>query len=125
MLENARIAFIEKDPENILRVLGEVTDTDEPTLLNKELAKLFSPEVSGGAVGEVQVFNDMNIENIRRLDSPESFSTTISGSASISAKHWGHIDLRQVKFQLLLDLIEVNNEWQLADLTVIDLKEQN
>lgn len=123
VLENVRVAFIEKEPENILRVLGEVVNTDEPRLLKNELAKLFSPEVSGGAVGEVQVFNDINIVNIRQLDKPESFSTTISGSANISAKHWGHIDLRRVKFQLLLDLIEVNKQWRLADLTVIDLKE--
>jgi hypothetical protein len=123
VLENARVAFIEKEPENILRVLGEVVNTDEPTLLKDELAKLFSPEVSGGAVGEVQVFNDINIANIRQLDNPESFSTTISGSANISARHWGHIDLRQVKFQLLLDLIETNNQWRLSNLTVIDIKE--
>lgn len=123
VLENVRVAFIEKEPENILRVLGEVVNTDEPRLLKNELAKLFSPEVSGGAVGDVQVFNDINIVNIRQLDKPESFSTTISGSANISAKHWGHIDLRRVKFQLLLDLIEVNKQWRLADLTVIDLKE--
>ncbi len=123
VLENVRVAFIEKEPDNILRVLGEVVSTDEPTRLKTELAKLFSPEISGGAVGEVQVFNDIKIANIRQLDNPESFSTTISGSASISARHWGHIDLRQVRFQLLLDLIEVNNKWQLADLTVIDLKD--
>lgn len=123
VLESVRVAFIEKEPDNILRVLNEVVNTDEPTLLKNELAKLFSPEVSGGAVGEVQVFNDINIANIRQLDKPESFSTTISGSVNISAKHWGHIDLRQVKFQLLLDLIEVNKQWKLADLTIIDLKE--
>jgi hypothetical protein len=123
VLENVRVAFIEKEPDNILRVLGEVVNTDEPTLLKNELAKLFSPEVSGGAVGEVQVFNDLNIENIRQLDKPESFSTTISGSANISARHWGHIDLRQVRFQLLLDMIETNDQWRLSNLTVIDIKE--
>lgn len=68
VLENVRVAFIEKEPENILRVLGEVVNTDEPRLLKNELAKLFSPEVSGGAVGDVQVFNDINIVNIRQLD---------------------------------------------------------
>jgi len=82
-----------------------------------------SPKVTGGAVGAVQVFNDVQIVNIRELNNPDGFSATISGSANISAKHWGHVDRRLVKYQALLDLIEVNKQWRLADLTVIDIRE--
>ena len=89
----------------------------------KELAKVFAPKVTGGALGSVQVFNDLKIVNMQELDNSYGFSATTSGSASISAKHWGHIDQRQIKFQLLLDLIEENKQWRLADLTVIDMKE--
>ena len=70
----------------------------------------------------MQAFKDIKIINIRQLDKPQSFSATISGSAAINAKHWGHVDQRQVNFQLLLDLMEVNNQWRLADITVIDIK---
>lgn len=122
VLENSRVAFIEKEPESLLRVLGEVVSSDNPEGLQKELAKLFSPKVTGGAVGAVQIFKDIEIVNVRQLDKPNSFSATISGSATINAKHWGHVDQRQVDFQVLLDLIEVNQQWRLADLTVIDIK---
>ena len=122
VLENGRVAFIEKEPNNLARVLGEVTSSDNSEDLQKELAKLFSPKVTGGAVGAVQVFKDIEIVNVRQLDKPNSFSATISGSATINAKHWGHVDQRQVDFQLLLDLIEINQQWRLADLTVIDIK---
>jgi hypothetical protein len=127
VLENIRFAFIEKEPNNFSRVLDEVLDaensTDNSKFLQKELAKLFSPKVTGGAVGAVQSFKDIKLVNIRELDMPDSFSATVNGSAAISAKHWGHVDQRQVNFQLLLDLIEVNNQWRLADITVIDIKE--
>ncbi len=127
VLENSRVAFVEKQPESLLRVLGEVLDdkmgSDKSVGLQKELEKLFSPKVTGGAVGAIQAFKELKIVNIRQLDKPQSFSTTISGSATINAKHWGHVDQRQVKFQLLLDLVEVENQWRLADLTVIDIKE--
>ena len=123
VLENSRVAFIEKEPESLLRVLAEVVSSDNAESLQKELAKLFSPKVTGGAVGAVQVFKDIKIVNIRQLDKPQSFSVTVSGSATINAKHWGHIDQRQVNFQLLLDLVEVENQWRLAELTVIDIKE--
>ncbi|RKZ68840.1 MAG: hypothetical protein DRQ44_03815 [Gammaproteobacteria bacterium] len=123
VLENSRVAFIEKEPNNLVRVLSEIVSTDNPMLLQKELAKLFSPKVTGGAVGAVQLFKDIKIVNIRQLDKPESFSATISGSATINAKHWGHVDQREIKFQLLLDLVEVDNQWRLTELTVIDIKE--
>lgn len=128
VLENSRIAFIEKQPNKLSRVLDDVVSADGSTLsrsdtLKNELAKLFSPKVTGGSVGAVQVFDDIAIVNIRQLDKPQSFSSTISGLANINAKHWGHVDQRQVNFQLLLDLIEVNSQWRLSDLTVIDIKE--
>ncbi len=123
VLENVRIAFIEKEPGNFSRELGKVISSKQTDVTKNELAKLFSPKVTGGAVGAVQVFNDVQIVNMRELNGPDGFSATISGSANISAKHWGHVDRRLVKFQVLLDLIEVNNQWRLADLTVIDIKE--
>ena len=62
---------------------------------------------------------------MRELNNADGFSATISGSADISAQHWGHTDRRQLRFQLLIDFIEINRQWQLADLTVIDLKDAN
>jgi hypothetical protein len=123
VLENVRIAFIEKDPAQLSLALGNVTSTKQADVLQKELGKLFSPKVSGGGVGAVQEFNDLKITDVRELDDPDGFSATISGLANISASHWGHVDRRQVQFQLLLDLIEVEQQWQIADLTIIDLKE--
>ncbi len=123
VLENVRIAFIEKKPGNFSRELGKVISSKQADVTKNDLAKLFSPKVTGGAVGAVQIFNDVQIINMRELNKPDGFSATISGSADISAKHWGHVDQRLVKFQVLLDLIEVNNQWRLTDLTVIDIKE--
>jgi hypothetical protein len=122
VLENVRVAFIEKDPARFSLVLGQVISSEQDRTLQKELAKLFSPNVSGGGASSVQAFSDLKINGMRELDNPDGFSATISGSASINAKHWGHIDARQFQFQLLLDLIEVDHRWRLADLTVIDIK---
>jgi hypothetical protein len=123
VLKNIRVAFIEKDPNNFSRALGEVISSKQTVSIEKELAKLFSPKVTGRAVGAVQEFNNVQVVNIRELANPDAFSATISGSAIISAQHWGHTDRRQVVFQLLIDLIEENKQWRLADLTVVDIKE--
>ncbi|MFW2438157.1 MAG: hypothetical protein ACN4GR_02155 [Arenicellales bacterium] len=123
VLENLRAAFIEKEPAKLSHVLNDVLSTNDSKFLQKELAKLFSPKVTGGAVGAVLGFNDTQIVTMRELENPDGFSATISGSAMISARHWGHVDLRKINFQALLDLIEVDKQWRLADITVIDIKQ--
>ena len=123
VFENLRIAFIEKEPGRFSRALGEVTGSNHANALEMELAKIFSPRVSSGGAGSVQAFEDLKIVNLRELDNPDGFSATVSGLAFISAKHWGHIDRRRLQFQLLLDLIEVDQQLRLADLTLIDIKE--
>ena len=74
VLENVRIAFIEKEPGNFSSELGKVISSKQTDVTKNELAKLFSPKVTGGAVGAVQVFNDVQIVNLRELDNPDGFS---------------------------------------------------
>ena len=124
VLENVRIAFIEKQPASLSRVLGEVVTPGQAGHLTGELAKLFAPQVTGGSVGAVNEFNDLQLVDVRKLNDMAGFSATLSGTATISAMHWGHTDRRQLKFQLLLDLVGVDDRWELADITVIDLKEE-
>ena len=85
VLENVRLAFIEKKPAELSRVLNKVASTGKPELLQNELAKLFAPKVSGGAVGAIQHFDELQITNVRELEDQDGFSTIISGSARISA----------------------------------------
>ena len=125
VFENVRVVFIEKRPDNFTHQLTRVStaDADKVDILGKELAKLFSPKVTGGGVSSVQSFDELQVSDIRETDDASGFRANISGSATIAAKHWGHIDQRQFQFQLLLDLSEVIGDWRLADLTVIDIKE--
>ncbi len=122
LLESVRIAFIEKEPKSFSRQLGKVISSEQDETLEKELAKLFAPEVTGGSIGSVRSFQDLQVISMRELDDPGGFSATIGGSATISAQHWGHVDQRRLKFQLLLDSIEVDQRWRLADLSLIDIK---
>jgi hypothetical protein len=123
VLENVRVSYIEKDPDALPQALGKVISEKQTLEIETELAKLFSPKVTGGAVGAVQLFNNVEVIDIRELTKSDGFSATISGAAFISAQHWGHVDQRQLSFQLVLDLIEENTQWRLADLTVVDIKE--
>ena len=122
VLENLRIAYLEKNPDSFFPELGKVIAGNEPGMLSAELSKLFTPAMKRGGVGAVKSFENIEINEIRELEDPDGFSATIPGSALIQAMHWGHTDQLQVQFQLLLDLVEVDNQWRLADVTIIDLK---
>jgi hypothetical protein len=123
LFDNLRAAFIEKEPANFSRVLGDTVSSGQAELIRDELAKLFAPEVTGGTVGAVDAFEDLQVTGIQELSNRHGFSATVSGGATISARHWGHTDRRNLKFQALLDITGDDDKWRLSDLTVIDLKE--
>ncbi len=123
IFDNVRVAFIEKEPANFSRVLGVTVSDGQAELIKDELAKLFAPEVTGGTVGAVDAFEDLQVTGIQELRDRHGFSATVSGGVTISARHWGHTDRRNLKFQVLLDIIGDDDQWRLADLTVVDLKE--
>lgn len=123
IFENVRVAFIEKEPANFSRVLGDTVSSGQGELIKDELAKLFAPKVTGGTVGAVDAFEDLQVTGIQELTDRHGFSANISGAAAISARHWGHTDRRNLKFQVLLDIAGDDDQWRLADLTVVDLKE--
>ncbi|NOR43600.1 MAG: hypothetical protein GQ572_09720 [Gammaproteobacteria bacterium] len=127
VFENVRTVFIEKDPNSFSRQLAKVSvqtlSSEQAGIIKNELSKLFAANVTGGGVSSVQSFDELQLSHIRSLDDPNGFSVTVSGKVNISAKHWGHIDQRQFQFQLLLDLIEVKQQWRLVDITIIDIKE--
>jgi len=122
VLENLRIAYIEKNPAASARQLEKTLTKDHVGTLVTELAKLFAPPMKRGGVGEVKSFADFTIKEIQPISEQDGFRVITTGSAVIQAMHWGHTDQLKVQFQLLLDLVEVDNQWRLADVTVIDLK---
>jgi hypothetical protein len=123
VFENLRIAYIEKNPPALSQALDSVIDHNQNDSLTAELSKLFAPSMRRGGFGAVESFGDLEINAIQPLDEPDGFRATVTGSAVIQAMHWGHTDQQQLQFQMLLDLVDINNQWQLSDLTVIDLKE--
>jgi len=123
LFDNVRVAFIEKEPVNFSRVLGDTVSSGQGELIKDELAKLFAPKVTGGTVGAVDEFEDLQVTGIQELTDRHGFSANVSGGATISGRHWGHTDRRNIKFQVLLDIAGEDDQWRLVDLTVVDMKE--
>jgi hypothetical protein len=123
LLENLRIAYLEKNPPKLTMALGQLTAEDRTTMLEAELSKLFAPPIRRGGVGAIKAFGKFEISQLRELADSDGFSATVSGTALAHAMHWGHTDQLQLQYQLLIDLVEIDNEWRLADLTIVDLKD--
>jgi hypothetical protein len=123
LFENLRIAYLEKNPLKRAVVLGQLTAGELTTEFTAELARLFSPAMRRGGEGSVNEFGDVEISQLRELADPDGFSATLNGTAVASAMHWGHTDRLRLQFQLLVDLVENDNQWRLADATILDLKQ--
>ena len=123
LLDNLRIVYLEKNPSNLSAALGQLADENRAQELNPELSKLFAPPMRRGGVGAVKEIGELEISQLRELADPDGFSATVTGTALAHAMHWGHADRLQLQFQLLIDLVEIDNQWRLADLTIVDLKE--
>ena len=125
ILENLRIAFIEKRPDRLSKALAEVVAPDQVSILTRELSKLYAPGMKRGGTGAVKTFGDLQTKEIRALEGSDGFSAIVSGSTIIHAMHWGHTDQLELQFQLLIDLVEVDGQWRMNDLTVINIKESS
>lgn len=123
LLENLRIVYIEQEPSAFATALEAMITQNPPEMLASELSKLFATAMKRGGTGAVKEFAEIMVDEIRELEGPDGFRATVSGAALVQAMHWGHTDRLQLEFQLLLDLVEVENQWRLSDLTVINLKE--
>ncbi|MBE9564034.1 MAG: hypothetical protein IMF17_02235 [Proteobacteria bacterium] len=123
VFENIRVAFIEKKPGQLSSALSKLVAPDQVDPLTRELSKLFAPAIKRGGTGSVKTFGELQIKEVRGLEDPDGFSTTLSGSAIIHAMHWGHTDQLKLDFELLLDLVEAGEQWQLSELTIVNLKE--
>ena len=123
LLENLRIVYIEQEPAAFASALEAMTAQNPPEMLASELSKLFATAMKRGGTGTVKKFGEIKVDEIRELEDPNGFRATVSGAVLVQAMHWGHTDRLQLEFQLLLDLVEVENQWRLSDLTMINLKE--
>lgn len=122
LLENLRIAYLEKNPVKFSTALTPLTAEERLEVLIPELSKLFAPPMRRGGAGAAAEFGDIAISQLRELENPDGFSATLTGTMLAQAMHWGHTDRLQLQFQLLVDLVEIDDQWRLADLTIVDLK---
>jgi len=125
VLNNVNAAFIEANPEALDRVLLGVVTGDEFASVEAELKRAFAIPVTGGGVATVNGIENLQISNITSLDGVDGFRVLASWTAKATGRHWGHVDLRNIRFRALMEFGLVDGAWRLAGLTVVDAQPVN
>ena len=125
VLHNVNVAFIEKNPRSFDATLLEVVAYSELDSLKAELKRAFAIPVTGGGVATVNGIGDLHIANITSLDGIDGFRVLASWTANATGQHWGHVDLRNIRFRALMEFGLVDGAWRLAGLTVVDAQPVN
>ncbi len=120
VLNNVNTAFLEKNPQAFDRVLLGIVADNELASVAAELKRAFAIRVTGGGVATVHGIEDLQIANITSLDGVDGFRVLASWVAKATGRHWGHVDLRDIRFRALMEFGFVDGAWKLAGLTVVD-----
>lgn len=122
VLTNASIAFMEKDPAALDKALEVIISSEQFEEVADDLRRAFAIKLSTGGIARVESIVDLTLENTANLDDAEGFRTLANWTAHATARHWGHIDQRAIRFRAIMELAEIEGAWKLTGLTVVDVK---
>jgi len=124
VLNNVNHAYLEKDPAALRQALGVVVLDDKLTDVEAELGRALAVKVAGGGIARVKAIENLTVKDITALEGAKGFSSVAEWTAKASGGHWGHAHRRKIRFRALLELVEINGQWKLSGITVVDAKQQ-
>jgi hypothetical protein len=125
VLNNVNHAFVEKDPSALRRALSVVVADNTLGDVEAEIGRALAIKVAGGGIARVDAIEDVSLQETAALDDRAGFRTLAQWTARASAGHWGHPHRRTIRFRALMELVNVEGEWKLAGMTVVDAKQQS
>jgi hypothetical protein len=125
VLKNVNVAYLEKEPVAVRQALGEIVAGDALADVEVELGRALTIKVAGGGIARVKSIENLTVKDITALEGVSGFRSVAEWTAIASGGHWGHAHRRKIRFRALVELVEINNAWKIAGITVVDVKTQS
>ncbi|MGI9481136.1 MAG: hypothetical protein ACR2OR_02140 [Hyphomicrobiales bacterium] len=125
ILTNVNHAFLEIDPGARSRSLSVIVDEEGLKEVETELEEALAIKVAGGGIAKVAEIENLELAELTPLDGKDGFRSLAQWTAKAQAGHWGHTHRRTIKFRALLELVEKDGTWKLANITVVDAKQES
>jgi hypothetical protein len=125
VLKNVNVAYLEKEPAAVRQALGEIVAGDALADVEVELGRALTIKVAGGGIARVKAIENLTVKDITALEGVSGFRSVAEWTAIASGGHWGHAHRRKIRFRALVELVEINNAWKIAGITVVDVKTQS
>jgi len=125
VLNNVNIAYLEKNPAALRQALGVVVASDTLPDVESELGRGFAINVAGGGIARIDAIENLVLKELTTLERRTGFRALAEWTAKASAGHWGHAHRRTIRFRALVEFVEKNDTWKLAEITIVDTRQQN
>jgi hypothetical protein len=122
LLRRHALAFLERNPESRDRALSVLMAETAPAGVLRELERIFAIPTTGGGVAGVTALGQVQAESLSPVTDGEGFRMLSSWISEIKGQHWGHVDQRRVQFRALIDVGEIDGNWKLLNLTVLEAR---
>jgi hypothetical protein len=124
ILNNVNRAFLVKDQSALKNALSVVVAENTLKDVEAELGRSLAIKVAGGGIARVDAVKDLKLREISSLEGRSGFSSLAEWTATASAGHWGHPHRRTMRFQALMEIVNIKGVWKLAGITIVDARQQ-
>ena len=121
-LENIKIAYLQKDPNEFKYSLSQFIAEKQLDEIVYELNQVFAIPVSTGGIASAENIEIIQLDETTVLEGDQHFRTLVTMTVQARSQHWGHADFRIINFRTLMEFKKVDDHWQLSDFTVVDIK---
>lgn len=121
-LQNIKLAYLQKDPDEFRRTVEQFIEKKQLDEIVYELNQAFAIPVLTGGVASAENIEVIQLDETTTYDSNKHFRTLVTMTVQARSQHWGHADIRIINFRALMELKKIDDNWQLMDFTVLDVK---
>ena len=125
VLDNVHAAYLEKVDSELTNALRIIVAEESASEVKAELGRALAIKVAGGGIARVNAIEDLVVRDIAAIDGRSGFRSLAEWTALASAGHWGHMHLRRIRFRALMELADVDGEWKIIGMTVIDARQES
>lgn len=118
LVENLYVGLDEHDPNLRESAFDTSSAAGQASQIEAEAERGLIVGLAGGSRARSYEVSDMALRNVSPLDRTGAVSAVATWKTKVSGGHWGHVHLREVTYEALVELVPQSGLWKLAGLTI-------
>ena len=124
VLDSVHSAYLQVLDEKLDRDLETVVSLDSFAETKAELTRAVAIKIAGGGTASVHTVEDLTVQEISARENGNGFRALAEWTGLASGGHWGHMHRRRIRFRAILEMGELDGNWKLTGITVLDAQQE-